>query len=117
MLVEAGFIIFKYYLDISKQEQEKRLSDRRKDPLKQCKISPIDKEAQTYWKDYSEARNEMLLKTNFKHALLFVVNVEKKNVAHIALITNLLKRLEYKKKDEKFLSHDYGLVNLRQKKT
>lgn len=42
MLVTAGFTILKYYLDISKEEQHKRLKDREKDPLKQWKISPID---------------------------------------------------------------------------
>jgi len=110
MLVEAGFIIKKYYLDISKEEQERRLKDREKDPLKQWKISPIDMEALKHWKDYSEARNEMLLKTNFKHAPWFVVSAEKKKEAHIALITHLLKQLKYHDKDEKLLSHNYGLV-------
>src|ERR1035437_3721809 len=55
MLVDAGFIILKYYLDISKKEQEKRLKDREKDPLKQWKISPIDKVAQKRRKEYSVA--------------------------------------------------------------
>ena len=110
MLVNAGFLILKYYLDISKEEQEKRLKDRRKDPLKQWKISPIDKEAQKLWKDYSEARNEMLLRTNFKQAPWFVVNANEKREAHIALITHLLARLKYHNKDKKLLSHDYGLV-------
>ena len=110
MLVEGGFIILKYYLDISKKEQEKRLKDREKDPLKQWKIISIDKEAQKHWKDYSEARNEMLLRTNFKYAPWFIINAEKKNTAHIALITHLLKHLKYHKKDEKLLSQDYKLV-------
>ena len=110
MMAGAGFIIFKYYLDISEKEQKKRLKDRETDPLKQWKISPIDKEAQKHWKDYSEARNEMLLKTNFKHAPWYVVNANKKNSAHIALITHLLSRLEYQNKDKKLLSHDYNLV-------
>ena len=110
MLVDAGFIILKYYLDISKDEQEKRLDDRKKDPLKQWKISPIDEVAQKHWKEYSEARNEMLLKTNFKHAPWFVVNAEKKEDAHIAIISHFLNRLEYPDKDEKVLSHDHGLV-------
>jgi polyphosphate kinase 2 (PPK2 family) len=110
ILVVAGFVILKYYLDISKEEQGKRLKDREKNPLKQWKISPIDKEAQKYWKDYSEARNEMLQKTNFKHAPWFVVKANKKKAAHIALITHLLKQIKYKKKDEKLLSHNYGLV-------
>lgn len=110
MLVDAGFIVIKYYLDISKEEQEKRLDDRRKDPLKQWKISPIDREAQRYWKDYSEARNEMLLKTNFKRTPWFVVNADKKKETHVALISHLLKQLEYHSKNKKLLSHNLGLV-------
>lgn len=47
MLVDAGFIILKYYLNISKEEQKRRLDDRRKDPLKQWKISPIDNVVQS----------------------------------------------------------------------
>lgn len=110
MLVDAGFIILKYYLDISKEEQEKRLSDRRKDPLKQWKISPIDEVAQKHWKDYSNARNEMLLKSNFKNAPWIVVNANNKDTARIALITDLLKHINYKNKNEKLLAHNYGLV-------
>ena len=110
VLVLAGFTILKYYLDISKEEQERRLKDREKDPLKQWKISPIDKDAQKYWKEYSEARNEMLLKTNFKHAPWFVVSADNKKETHIALITHLLKQLDYHNKDKKVLSHNYGLV-------
>lgn len=110
MLTNAGVTIVKYYLDISKDEQERRLDDRRKDPLKQWKISPIDKEAQRYWNDYSEARNEMLLKTNFKYAPWFVVNADNKKDARVALITHLLKQVEYHNKNKKLLSHDLGLV-------
>lgn len=110
MLVDAGFIILKYYLDISQEEQEKRLKDREIDPLKQWKISPIDKEAGKFWKDYSDARNEMLLKTNFEDSPWYVVSANKKKKAHIALISHLLKQLEYNKKDEKLVSNDYGLV-------
>lgn len=110
MLVDAGFIILKYYLDISKKEQERRLKDRETDPLKKWKISPIDNEAKKFWKDYSEARNEMLLSTNFKHSPWFVVDADKKNSAHIAIINHLLSQLEYQNKAEKLLSHDYDLV-------
>lgn len=110
ILINAGFIVLKYYLDISEKEQEKRLADRRKDPLKQWKISPIDKEALNYWNDYSDVRNEMLLKTNFKHSPWKIVNADKKKITHIALITDMLKRLDYHDKDEKLLSQDYGLV-------
>ena len=109
-LIDGGFIILKYYLDISKKEQVKRLKAREDDPLKQWKISPIDKDAQKHWKDYSEARNEMLLKTNFKHAPWFVVNAVDKDETHIALISHLLKRMKYNNKEEKLLSHQHDLV-------
>ena len=64
MLVDDGIQLFKYYLDISKEEQKRRLKDRRVDPLKQWKISPIDKVAIKHWDDYSAARNEMFERTH-----------------------------------------------------
>jgi polyphosphate kinase 2 len=110
MLVDAGFIIMKYYLDISKDEQHDRLKDRESDPLKQWKISPIDKDAQKYWKEYSHARDEMLLRTNFKHSPWFVVNANDKKLTHIALVTHLLRIMDYHKKGEQILIPEYGLV-------
>jgi len=109
-LVESGFIVLKYYLDISKAEQKSRLHDREKDPLKQWKISPIDQVALKHWKDYSTARNEMLAKTNFNHAPWFVVNADDKKEAHNAMIAHLLNRLKYKNKNEKLVSHKSKLV-------
>jgi polyphosphate kinase len=110
MLANAGFIILKYYLDISKDEQEKRLQDRRDDPLKQWKISPIDKQAQRHWKDYSEARDAMLLKTNFKASPWFVVNADNKKDARIALISHLLNHVDYYNKNKKIADNDNDLV-------
>ena len=109
-LVDSGFIILKYYLDISEKEQKKRLDDRKKDPLKQWKISPIDQVAQKHWRDYSRARNEMLLNTNFKNARWFVVIAEEKNTTHIGLITHLLKSVKYRSKTEKSLLHQQDLI-------
>ena len=111
MLVNSGFIVLKYYLDISKKEQHARLQGRKKDPLKQWKISPIDEEAQKHWNDYSEARDKMLLQTNHQQAPWFVVNADNKKAAHIALITHLLAGMKYHHKDEKLLAHNYGLVD------
>ena len=110
-LIEAGFTVLKYYLDISKNVQEKRLKARQTNPLKHWKISPIDEDALKHFKDYSDARDEMLLKTNFNHAPWFIVNANNKDKTHIALITHLLHRMKYDKKDEKLLSHNYGLVD------
>jgi polyphosphate kinase 2 len=110
MLVDAGFIILKYYLEISKQEQAKRLNDRKKDPLKQWKISPIDEAAQKHWQDYSKARDEMFLKTNFKGSPWFIVNAEDKKKAHLALISHLLQQIKYKEKNKKVLDNTDLLV-------
>jgi polyphosphate kinase 2 len=110
MLVDSGFIILKYYLDISKKEQNERLKARETDPLKQWKISPIDKKAHEYWKDYSIARNAMLQRTNFKHAPWYIVNADKKKATRIAVISHLLSQLEYQNKDKKLLSGNYELV-------
>jgi len=110
MLVNAGFIIFKYYLDISKKEQEERLEDRHKNPLKQWKISPIDKVATKHWKDYSAARDEMLLKTNFTGSPWYVINAEGKHETRINLISHLLQQCDYQNKNKKALSHTSDLI-------
>ena len=55
MLVRSGVKLLKYYLDIGKVEQKRRLKDRRTDPLKQWKVSPIDDQATKQWKAYSLA--------------------------------------------------------------
>ena len=69
MLVRSGVKLFKYYLDISKDEQKRRLEDRETDPLKRWKTSPIDDQAIKYWKAYSIARNEMLARTQETHEI------------------------------------------------
>ena len=110
MLVDSGVTILKYYLDISKEEQKKRLESRKKDPLKQWKISPIDKVAQKHWKEYSAARDEMLLKTNFNGGPWYIVNAENKENAHLALISHLLGNLSYADKNVKSLNQINDLV-------
>ncbi|RYY41217.1 MAG: polyphosphate kinase 2 [Chitinophagaceae bacterium] len=109
MLSKAGFIILKYYLDIGKKEQAKRLEDRRENPLKQWKISPIDKDALQLFDDYSEARNVMLRKTDFAFAPWTIIDANDKKPARLALIIDLLKRIDYPGKDEKLLALDTGL--------
>ena len=63
MLVRSGIRLLKYYLDVSREEQARRLEDRKRDPLKQWKLSPIDAIAQEHWAAYSRARDEMLGRT------------------------------------------------------
>ena len=110
VLVRSGVRLFKYYLDISKDEQAQRLDDRRKDPLTQWKISPIDQQAQKKWSAYSEARDEMLRRTHHSDAPWTVVRSDNKKHARLNLIRDLLGRLEYQDKNKKVLSIDPAIV-------
>ncbi len=92
LLVRSGLTIIKYYLDITKDEQKRRLRDRETDPLKQWKISPMDKKATGKWRQYSAARNAMLARTHSLFAPWVVVKADDKSAAHLALIRDLLTR-------------------------
>jgi polyphosphate kinase 2 len=106
MLVSAGIRLFKYYLDISRKEQKKRLAARRKDPLSQWKISPIDEKATKLWSKYSDARDAMLARTHNPVAEWTVVRADDKREARINVIKDLLARLDYRGKDEKLTVPD-----------
>ena len=101
MLVNSGIKLLKYYLDIGKSEQIKRLADRVSDPLKQWKSSPIDAVAVKHWKAYSDARDAMLLRTHSPVAPWHIVRTDDKRVARLNLMRDILSRLPYsgKKKD------------------
>ena len=110
MLVRSGVKLFKYYLDISKDEQKKRLDARCQDPLKQWKISPIDKVAQEHWSDYSQARNLMFARTHLPISPWTIVRANDKKHARINVIKDLLFRLEYKNKDEGLIVSDPNII-------
>ena len=110
LLVNSGTQIIKYYLDINKEEQAKRLKDRAIDPLKQWKISPIDSQAQKMWKPYSIARNLMLEKTSSVDAPWTVIDANDKKLTHLNLIRDLLSRVNYPSKDKKILKVDSKIV-------
>lgn len=110
MLVKSGIKLFKYYLDIDKEEQAKRLVSRENDPLKQWKISPIDKEAQKHWEAYSTARNTMFARTHHLSAPWTVVSANSKKIARLNLIKDLLFRLDYHGKDEDLTLPDTTIV-------
>lgn len=110
MLVKSGVKLLKYYLDITRGEQEKRLKDRREDPLKQWKISPIDAQATKRWPDYSLARNEMLARTHNPVTPWTIVQADDKHLARLNLIKHLLARLHYDDKDETALVVDPDIV-------
>jgi polyphosphate kinase 2 len=106
MLVRDGMELRKYYLDISKSEQKKRLEARREDPLKQWKISPVDQAALKHWKDYSKARDEMFERTSHADGPWCVVAADVKKVARLELIRDLLASFEYPGKKGKLAQPD-----------
>jgi polyphosphate kinase 2 len=110
LLVRSGIKLLKYYLDISKNEQKKRLKERQQDPLKQWKISPIDKAAQKHWIEYSEARNIMLARTHHLAAPWTVVRADDKQIARINIIKDMLFRLDYRGKEEALILPDSNII-------
>ncbi|WP_175817014.1 polyphosphate kinase 2 [Burkholderia diffusa] len=110
MLVDSGIRLLKYYLDISRDEQASRLEARKHDLLKQWKMSPIDEVAVKHWKDYSRARNTMLLRTHTALAPWRILHANDKRLTRLNLIRDILLRLEYCDKDEKLAKPDTTVV-------
>ena len=93
LLANDGITIIKLWLDISREEQAKRLSERVTDPIKRFKVSPMDKEAQARWDAYSKARDQMLSRTDFDFAPWTVVKTDKKKTARLNIIRHILHAL------------------------
>jgi polyphosphate kinase len=110
MLVRDGLHLRKYYLDISRKEQKKRLADRRRDPLKQWKVSPIDEAALPHWSDYSTARDRMLECTSHPHGEWTIVHSDEKKPARLELMRDLLSSFSYPGKAKKRLKVDRDIV-------
>ena len=110
MLVGSGVKLLKYYLDISKVEQKRRLNNRKTDPLKQWKVSPIDDQAIKYWKAYSLARNEMLARTHNRMTPWTLARANDKRLTRLNVIKDVLGRLHYTGKDQKLIRPDRQIV-------
>jgi polyphosphate kinase 2 len=93
MLVASGLNVVKLWLDISREEQAKRLKQRRTDPLKALKVSPLDAVAQDKWDAYTAARDEMLTRTHTSEAPWIIVRTDHKKPARLNTIRYLLKVL------------------------
>ncbi len=110
MLIGSGIQIIKYYLDIGKREQKGRLKDRRHDPLKQWKTSPIDEVAVKHWDEYTEARDQMLARTSSPLSPWIVVRADDKHLAHLNVIRDLLSRLACPQTDKHLAVPDLSVV-------
>ena len=93
LLVDDGILLFKYWLCCDQEQQEKRFAERREDPLKGWKLSPIDIEARTKYADYTKARETMLKATHTKHAPWTLVDFNDQRRGRLTLIRHLLDQL------------------------
>jgi polyphosphate kinase 2 len=98
MLVKDGIILFKFYFSVSKKEQNRRFKSRKKDILKQYKLSPVDKLAQEYWHQYSIAKFQMINETNRSLSPWTIVRSDNKKNARINCIRHILSTLDYEGK-------------------
>lgn len=99
MLVQAGVQLFKYYLDISREEQRRRLRARARDPLTQWKTSAVDEVALEHWDDYTRARDTMLRRTHTPGTPWLIVKADDKKAARLNIIRDLVARIEHPGKD------------------
>lgn len=99
MLARDGIQLFKIWLTIGREMQLKRFHDRRHDPLKAWKISPVDIAAIAKWDDFTAARDHMIAATHSQHAPWIVVRSNDKKRAHLALIRHVLRSVDYAGRD------------------
>ena len=90
MLIASGVRMVKFWLDISPEEQARRLKARRADPLKVFKTSPLDDVAEEKWDDYTAARDEMLRRTDCDEAAWICVRADHKKAARLNILRWLL---------------------------
>jgi polyphosphate kinase 2 len=96
LIVESGVILIKYWLEVSMEEQTRRLESRVHDGRKIWKLSPMDLLSYGRWYDYSRARDEMFEATDTEVAPWYVVNSDDKKRARLNVIHHLLSQVPYK---------------------
>jgi polyphosphate kinase 2 len=95
-MVDSGIILIKYWLEVSQEEQTRRLNDRITDGRKTWKLSPMDIESYTKWDDYTEARDAMFAASHTAWAPWHVAQSDDKRRARLNIISHLLSQIPYK---------------------
>ena len=96
-IVDGGIVLIKFWLEVGKEEQERRFLARIHDPLRQWKLSPMDLESYGRWYQYSKARDIMLKATDTKFAPWHIVRSDDKRRARLNCIAHILSLIPYKK--------------------
>ena len=100
MLVRSGIKVFKYWFSVTHDEQRARFESRETDPLKQWKLSPIDRESRNKWPEYTEAKEAMFFYTDTKDAPWTVIKSDDKKRARLNCMQHFLANLDYPDKDK-----------------
>jgi polyphosphate kinase 2 len=95
-LVDSGIVLLKYWLEVSSEEQTRRLEARIDDGRKLWKLSPMDLKSYSRWYDYSRARDEMFAATDTGFAPWYVARTDDKRRGRLNIIAHLLKHVPYK---------------------
>ena len=109
-IVESGIVLLKYWLEVSPEEQTRRLEARIDDPRKIWKLSPMDLKSYNRWYDYSRARDDMFKATDTPWAPWHVVRSDDKKQARLNAISHLLSQIPYEE-----LPYDKPVLPKRQK--
>jgi polyphosphate kinase 2 (PPK2 family) len=96
LMIDSGIILLKYWLEVSPEEQTRRLQARIGDGRKTWKLSPMDLKSYDRWDDYTKARDEMFAATDSSWAPWFVARSEDKKRVRLNVISHLLKHVPYK---------------------
>jgi polyphosphate kinase 2 len=96
LMIESGIILLKYWLEVSPEEQTRRLEARIDDGRKIWKLSPMDLKSYSRWYDYSRARDDMFAATDTEFSPWYVARSDDKKRARLNIITHLLEQIPYK---------------------
>ena len=96
LMIESGILLLKYWLEVSEEEQTRRIKGRIDDGRKIWKLSPMDLESYSRWYDYSRARDEMFAATDTAWAPWYVAKSDDKKRARLNIISHLLSHIPYK---------------------
>lgn len=99
MLVRSGVRLYKFWFSVTKEEQAARFSERQSDPLKQWKLSPIDRASLDKWTDYTEAKEAMFFYTDTADAPWTIIKANDKKRARLNAMQHFLSSLPYEGKD------------------
>jgi polyphosphate kinase 2 len=110
MLVNSGIILFKYYFSVTKKEQRIRFTSRENDPLKQWKMSPVDKAAVSMWNEYTRAKEAMFFYTDTAACPWTIIKSDDKKRARLNCMQHFLSRLDYPDKDLEVVSEPDPLI-------